>query len=299
MRGRTRKIEPGPSRPRSQWCFGHGFTLIELLVVIAIIAILAALLLPALNRAKDSGYSAVCRSNLRQLGIALCSYTADFRAYPLLYQVQAPQVYWWPELLEPYSHAKWDTNVPAARADGQNALYICPGFARIPRVPYESPDTVYPRMDQLTWPHALGTYGYNDRGANFFSITNTLGLGGVPFEAGARPLRDTEVLKPSLMLAFIDSPFVSDGSHLGGLAEAPYGFFDMAHSQPGLNGAPPGADKKARSAIPKRHNSLWNTMFCDGHIASRRTSALYDYNDDAVLSLWNKDTLSHRDLIWH
>ena len=55
------------------------FTLIELLVVIAIIAILAALLLPALARAKEQGQRAQCISNLRQWMLGFNMYGADFR----------------------------------------------------------------------------------------------------------------------------------------------------------------------------------------------------------------------------
>src|SRR5689334_19018584 len=65
---------PGVSRPR-------GFTLIELLVVIAIIAILAAMLLPSLSKAKQKSQGVACVNNLKQLAIGAMVYAGDFRDF--------------------------------------------------------------------------------------------------------------------------------------------------------------------------------------------------------------------------
>ncbi|MEI8042542.1 MAG: prepilin-type N-terminal cleavage/methylation domain-containing protein [Verrucomicrobiota bacterium] len=77
LRTRAQPCRPGTDPRR------RGFTLIELLVVIAIIAILAALLLPALAKAKEQAKIAQCISNIRQVGMATSLYLGDFNdRYP-------------------------------------------------------------------------------------------------------------------------------------------------------------------------------------------------------------------------
>jgi prepilin-type N-terminal cleavage/methylation domain-containing protein/prepilin-type processing-associated H-X9-DG protein len=132
-----------------------GFTLIELLVVIAIIAILAALLLPALTLAKERAKRTACMSNVRQLGLAMAFYAAENQDY----YPEAPN----PNAtgIVPYSATAgsdlWDLPNSIAwtiikNAGGKRELMFCPSsFAsRDPNNPtilnyfwnFNSPDTV-------------------------------------------------------------------------------------------------------------------------------------------------------------
>jgi prepilin-type N-terminal cleavage/methylation domain-containing protein/prepilin-type processing-associated H-X9-DG protein len=132
-----------------------GFTLIELLVVIAIIAILAALLLPALSRAKESGKRTVCINHLKQLTLATTMYVMDNEGY----YPSSNASFKWPQAVRPgYDNLKLlvcpdDASVtgtadPTASADAAPRSYVLNGwtdyFDSFPSLPASEimPETV-------------------------------------------------------------------------------------------------------------------------------------------------------------
>lgn len=116
-----------------QLATSHYFTLIELLITIAIIAILAAMLLPALNKAREKGRQSTCANNLKQIGLAYHMYMDDNKEWlPSPYNsggTAGINLRWFDQIRR-YTKVKWSSSKPR-HAEG--CLYYCPSHKKLDR----------------------------------------------------------------------------------------------------------------------------------------------------------------------
>jgi prepilin-type N-terminal cleavage/methylation domain-containing protein len=245
----------------------RAFTLVELLVVIAIVAILAALLLPALSSAKAKARQTHCLSNLRQLGLGMTLYVAEQHSYPGCYSCK-PAVYAvWPVRLLDY----------AAR---NRSVFRCPAAA--PETAWDSQvnPTLGAKAVDGVW-DSLGiggesrfSIGYNDWGLDL-GHTPQLVLGG-DINGGCFKGLVTEsmVTHPSEMIVLGDT---------------------VADASLDANIDPTEPDQWPSN----RHGGRADLVLADTHCESPKRRELIDPNaGNPWRNRWNNDDRPHEEAAW-
>ena len=283
--------------------FLAGFTLVELLVVIGIIALLIAILLPALSAARAQSKAVASLSNLRQLGIGLVIYRNENKGfYPVAaYMPVADRARWrWADAIYPYMK--------------NTEVYMSPQLDEAQRARMNKPfNHTTTNMSPTSAAYTKDTLFYGGYGYNWQYLGNgrTTAAHLEPFQAR----EGVQIRKSSDTLAIADT----DGSKDGGtmytsegvyVVDPPLMSVDMgskgARNSAGMVGSSGGdysyrgghggdllagtpGDASRRSTPAERNRGYVNVLFCDGHAKPMKLKDLDDSNGDGKVdnAYWN------------